>query len=80
MEPGRDGLADLAPAFTAQRVGAARAGGFETPDPDEQRSRTETLATSVAESLADRLPRDLLLVVDGIDRLASWRLMTGLRS
>jgi tetratricopeptide (TPR) repeat protein len=65
-----DGLRIRVPGIPAML--SELAGGFETPDPDEQRSRAETLAASVAESLADRLPRDLVLVVDGIDRLASW--------
>ena len=65
-----DGLRIRVPGIPAML--SELAGGFETPDPDEQRSRAETLASSVAESLVDRLPRDLLLVVDGIDRLASW--------
>ena len=65
-----DGLRIRVPGIPAML--SELAGGFETPDPDEQRSRAETLAASVAESLVDRLPRDLLLVVDGIDRLVSW--------
>lgn len=47
------------------------AGGLQGVDHHEQRARAETLAASVAGALADRLPRDLLVVVDAVERLAA---------